>query len=276
MEFSFRLIITFLIFFIVITLFEIFLKRTKIFLLKRARNKKQVSNIKFFSRTISIFFLFLIFVLLFLTYIKSWTGLSLIVGLMTAGLGFALQKPITGIAAWIMMTTKRPFSIGDRVIIGEVRGDVYDITLTHIFLDEVGSGVSSGEPTGRNIMVPNHLFFEHNIINYTLTNDFVLCSTDIAITYESNLDKAIKIIEDTANKHLSERRFRFREKPFTRIGMQDSSMSVSLKFYVPAREMLEVKSKIIKEVYDLIKAEKDVEIAYPHTQIVLKEELKRK
>lgn len=170
-----------------------------------------------------------------------------------------------------MMTIKRPFSIGDRIIIGDVRGDVYDITLTHIYPDEVGAGVSSGEVTGRNIMVPNYLFFENNITNYTLTHDFVLSSMDISITYESDLDRAIEIIEGVAVKQIAELKEKHKEAPYTRISMADSSMIVSLKFYVPVKQLMELKSKITKEVYDLIKKEKNVEIAYPHTTVIFKD-----
>lgn len=239
--------------------------------MKKAKNKKQISNIKIFTRTASIVFFMFIFLLVFFSYFESWTGVGIFAGLITAGLGFALQRPITGVAAWVMMIIKRPFSIGDRIIIGEVRGDVYDISLTHIYLDEVGAGVASGEVTGRNIMVPNYLFFENNIINYTLTHDFVLSSLDVSITYESDLDKAIEIMEKVAKKHISELKDKHKEEPYIRISMAESSMIVSLKFYAPARQLMELKSKITKEIYDRIKKEKNVEIAYPHTEIIFKD-----
>jgi len=272
MEIDYKLITTLLIFLVAIVIFEIALKKSKIALLKKAKNKKQISNIKFFTRGASMLFFIFIFFFVFFSYFQSWTGVGIFAGLITAGLGFALQRPITGVAAWLMMTVKRPFSIGDRIIIGDVRGDVYDITLTHIYLDEVGAGVASGEVTGRNIMVPNYLFFENNITNYTLTHDFVLSSLDVSITYESDLNKAIEIIEKVANKHISELKDKHKEAPYTRIGMAASSMIVSLKFYAPARQLMELKSKVTKEIYDLIKKEKTVEIAYPHTEIVFKED----
>ncbi len=37
-----------------------------------------------------------------------------------------------------MVIIKRPFEIGDRIIIGDVRGDVIDLTLTHIYISEIG------------------------------------------------------------------------------------------------------------------------------------------
>ncbi|MBU3924205.1 MAG: mechanosensitive ion channel family protein [Nanoarchaeota archaeon] len=270
MEFDIGLIVAIVVFLLIVIFVEILIRRTKILLLRKAKNKKQISNIKFLTRVASISIFLFVFLFVFLSYFKSWTGIGVFLGLLTAGLGFALQRPITGVAAWLMMTIKRPFSIGDRIIIGDVRGDVYDITLTHIYLDEVGAGISSGEVTGRNIMIPNYLFFEQNIINYTLTNDFVLSSMDVSITYESDLDKAIEIIERVAGECISEIKEKHKDVPYTRISMAESSMIISLKFYVPARQMMELKSKITKKVYDSIKNEKDVEIAYPHTEMIFR------
>lgn len=256
---------------LLITLFNISLKIAKKNLLKKSKNKKQISNIKIFTRILNIIFVILILFAAFFSYIGSWTGLGVVVGLLTAALGFALQRPITGVAAWIMVVIKRPFSIGDRIIIGNVRGDVYDISLTHIYIDEVGGLINSDAPSGRNIMIPNHLLFEQNIINYNLTDDYVLGNVSVDITYESNMDKAMKIAEDSAKKFVKDYFKEKKQEIKIRVKMKDASMEVRVLFYVPAKLIYEISSNITKEIYDKIKKEKDVEIAYPHTEIVFKD-----
>ena len=57
-------------------------------------------------------------------------------------LGWSQQAPVTGIAAWLMLILKRPFKIGQRVIIAGITGDVVDITLTHVILNQVGGTVA--------------------------------------------------------------------------------------------------------------------------------------
>ncbi len=255
---------------LVIGIFNFILGFIKRYLLKKARTKSQISNIKVFTRIIYIIFVILVVMIAFFSYIGSWAGLGIFAGLFTAGLGFALQKPITGIAAWIMVVLKRPFRIGDRIMIGNVGGEVYDITLTHIYIDEVGGQVNSDQMSGKNIMIPNHLLFEHNIINYTLTNDYILGEVVVDITYESNLDKAIKIIKESSLKFIKEHLKETNKEPSVRVNMEASSMRVKVRFFAPVRSMQEVTSNITKEVYDRIKKEKDVEIAYPHTEIVFK------
>src|SRR3989344_7732391 len=102
---------------VAVLIFNFILLYVKRYLLIRARSKSQVSNIKIFSRIANVVFIVLILFFAFFSYIKSWTELSIFLGLITAALGFALQKPITGIAAWIMVAVKRPFKIGERIII---------------------------------------------------------------------------------------------------------------------------------------------------------------
>lgn len=256
---------------ILIMIFNLILGFIRRRLLKKAKKKKQISNIKIFSRLLQICFILLVLLVAFFSYLGSWTGLGVVAGLLTAGLGFALQKPITGIAAWIMVILKRPFEIGDRIAIGEVRGDVYDITLTHIYIDEVGGEIKSDQHSGRNIMIPNHLLFEHNIINYTLTNDYILGEVVVDVTYESNLNKALEISKKSVMKFAKDYLDDKKRKPAIRVKMAGSSMTLLIRFFAPIQVMQETTSNITKNIYDEIQKEKDVEIAYPHSEIVFKD-----
>ncbi|MDO8564033.1 MAG: mechanosensitive ion channel family protein [Nanoarchaeota archaeon] len=257
---------------VIITLFNFFFSFLKKKLLQNAKSKKQLSNIKILSKIINVTFFLIVIFLAFFYAVGSWTGLGLMAGLVTAGLGFALQKPITSIAAWVMVVLKRPFSIGDRIMIGNVKGEVYDISLTHVYIDEVGGDVNSEELSGRNVMVPNHLLFEHNIINYTLVNDFVLAEVTANITFEGDLDKAIELAKKAATKHLQEYIKETKKEPKIRVELKDSGIDLKIRFYAPIKELPRVKSDISKEIYDVIKKQKDVSLAYPHTEMIINDE----
>ncbi|MEK6890461.1 MAG: mechanosensitive ion channel domain-containing protein [Nanoarchaeota archaeon] len=257
---------------IIITLFNFFFSFLKKKLLQNAKSKKQLSNIKILSKIINVTFFLIVIFLAFFYAVGSWTGLGLMAGLVTAGLGFALQKPITSVAAWVMVVLKRPFSIGDRIMIGNVKGEVYDISLTHVYIDEVGGDVNSEELSGRNVMVPNHLLFEHNIINYTLVNDFVLAEVTTNITFEGDLDKAIELVKKAATKHLQEYIKETKKEPKIRVEMKDSGIDLKVRFYAPIKDLPRVKSDISKEIYDTIKKQKEVSFAYPHTEMIISDE----
>lgn len=262
-----RTIITLVAVFLLFNLIITILKRK---LLKKAKTKKQISNVEIFSN-VSKYVLILILALAgIFSYSGSWTGFSLSIGLFSAALGWALQKPITGIAAWIMIITKRPFDIGDRIIVGNVRGDVIDITLTHIYISEIGGLVAGEEISGRTILIPNSILFEQNIINYTSKNEYVLDQVSVTITYESNLDKAIKIILDSANEQTKEFIEKTKKQPYVRTYFEPSGVGVHVRYFAPAKNLQQVSSDITKKIYERIKKEKSVEIAYPHTEVLVR------
>ena len=256
---------------VLIIIFNFINRRVKTKLLKKSKSKKQISNIKIFSRMMNVIFIIATITIAFFSYIGSWTGLGLAAGLITASLGFALQKPITGIAAWIMIIIKRPFQVGDRICIGDVRGEIYDITLSHIYIDEMGGTLDSSLHSGRNIMIPNYVLFEQNIINYTLTNDYVLEEVAFDVTYESNVNQATKIANKIAEKYLQPYLKEGKREISIRYKMESSSMKIKILFYAPIKEVYKISSNITKDLYDQIKKEKNIEIAYPHTEIIFKD-----
>ena len=255
---------------IVFTIFKFILRSIKKNLLKRAKTKKQISNVKIFYNVIQYAVILLLVVFGIFTFVGSWTGLGIGLGLMSAAVGFALQKPITGVAAWLLIITKRPFEIGDRVILGGVKGDVANVTLSHIYLNEIGGMVDSEETSGRLIMVPNAVVFEQNITNYTSQDEFVLSQVPFAITYESSVDQAMKIALDAAKKVLKEFKDKVKEKPFARASFNESGIDIKLRFMVPANQLQKVKSDLTSLIYQGVNNTKGVEFAYPHRHIIMK------
>lgn len=255
---------------ILFVVFSLVIKILSGFLLKKAKSKKQKSNVKIFSRVLIYSFLVVLIIFAISSYASSWAGLGLGIGLFSAALGWALQKPITGIAAWIMIVAKRPFDIGDRIIIGTVRGDVTDISLTHIYLHEIGGIVGGEENSGRIIMVPNSILFEQNIINYTSKDEYTLDQVAFQITYESDLDEAIKIAVDSAKKELKDKLGKIPREPYSRTYFQASGMEVRVRYFAPATRLQEFSSNISQEVFRRIRQAKNVEIAYPHNEVLFR------
>ncbi len=257
---------------IVIVLFVVFsfiLSIIKRGLLKRAKRKKQISNIEIFSKVLRYIFLLVLVIFALSSYAGSWAGLGIGIGLFSAALGWALQKPITGVAGWIMIVTKRPFEIGDRIIIGKVKGDVADITLTHIYLKEVGGTVAGEESSGRIIMVPNSTLFEQNIINYTQQDDYILDQVSVTITLKSNLNKAIEMGITSAKKFTREAMKEKKSIPYARTYFRPDGIMMHIRYHVPTKKIPETSSNITKDLFDKIMKSKSVEIAYPHRQILV-------
>ncbi|MCK5643826.1 MAG: mechanosensitive ion channel, partial [Gammaproteobacteria bacterium] len=96
-----------------------------------------------------------LFTVLFLGLLWSKTlRNSTFLGLLAAGVAIALKDIVANGAGWIFIVWRRPFSVGDRIQIGENAGDVIDIRLFEFTLLEIGNWVDADQSTGRIVHVP--------------------------------------------------------------------------------------------------------------------------
>ena len=92
----------------------------------REQNRTE-AQIKQFATMWKYVFLLLGIIFVVVSMSASLAAMGLTAAFVTMILGWSLQRPVTGVAAWLMVMIKRPFVIGDRIIIQGVRGDVLDI-----------------------------------------------------------------------------------------------------------------------------------------------------
>jgi len=263
-----RIAIMIIIFFII---FNILLNLIKNKLLKKAKTKQQVANVEIFTRIFKYFSFAILFLGIIFSYTGSWTGFGVTLGLLSAALGFALQKPIAGLVAWIVIVTTKPFEIGDRIVIGDnkFRGDVEAITLTHIYLNELGGLTPAEDHSGRKLIVPNFSIFEQNVVNYTADDEFVLAQVSTNVTYEGDLDKAIEISLESARDATKEFS-KIPKEPYVRLNFGANGVDVIVRFFCPARRVNGTKTRVVKGIYDRVKNVSDVDFAYPHTEFLIK------
>jgi small-conductance mechanosensitive channel len=261
------LIVTFII-------FSIFLKIIEKRLLRKVRTQQQASNVTAFISLLRFIFVFILVIIAFSFYYGQSGEIGFIAGLITIALGWALQKPISGIVAWIVLVSRRPIHIGDRVIISDMKGDIKNITLTHIILDEVGGTIDGEENSGRRVMIPTSIIFEEEVINYTQQDEYILDEVLTSITYESNLDLAEKIIINTVKKIMKPywEKFpkRFSREPHTRLKFTDSGVDIKVRYNTFAKKRNLITTNITREIWRQFKDNSEVDFAYPHTEILLR------
>lgn len=187
-------------------------------------------------------------------------------------MGWSLQAPVTGIAAWLMIILKRPFRIGDRVVIAGIIGDVVDITLTHVVLNQVGGTVGGEEKSGRGVLVPNAILFQQIILNYSFTNRYILDEVTVMITYNSDVDKAEAVLLQAVHETAGDAIKATNQEPFTRTEFADSGLRMRIRYQTLGTRRQDAASKITRKIISLLKNEPAVEIAYPHTEIIYKNE----
>ncbi len=112
--------------------------------------------------------------------------LSFTLGIAGAGVAVALQEVIAGIAGWIAIGVGKLYAVGDRIQVGDVKGEVIDISPLRTTLMEIGNWVSGDLYNGRIARIPNGAAIKQPVFNYSQGFRFVWDEVKIRLTLDSN------------------------------------------------------------------------------------------
>lgn len=227
-------------------------------------------------------------------WIDAGTDLTTGLGLISAGLAFALQQPLLSIAAYFVILRGDMFNVGDRIAIGDVRGDVIRLGFIKTTVMEMGQPPSveaNADPavwvharqyTGRLVTVSNGTIFSDPVFNYTRDFPFVWDEIVIPITYESDRDRVEAILLDAAHLALSEddiprealaamkRHYAVSDvdlEPHVYMRITDNWLELSLRFIVATRTVRGVKNAMTRDILTALEAD-DIGIASATYDIV--------
>ncbi len=207
-------------------------------------------------------------VLILISMSGSLAALGISAAFLGMILGWSLQAPVTGLAAWLMIILKRPFRLGDRVIIAGIIGDVVDITLTHVILNQVGGTIGGEEKSGRGVLIPNAILFQQIIYNYAFETSNILDEVVVSITFESDYDEAKAICLKAAREATGDIIEETGQEPFVRAEISDWGVRIRLRYQTLATERQRISSEIVEMVFREFRKNDLVEFCYPHTEIL--------
>ena len=234
---------------------------------------------------------FIIITVGILTLLSSWFSLGSLGAIFAAFggmfLGWSLQGPISGLAAWFLVSVIRPFSVGDRVQLPSygMVGDIVHITPLYTILNQVGGSVGSEEPANRTVLIPNAMLFSALVINYTPKDQgelielstkrkamarspqaaYMLDEFVLRLSFDSDWDEAEKILLDAAKEVTMDVIKKTGQEPYIRADMTDwYGVYMRLRFMTIATERPKVIHEISKNVYKAIQASKNVDLAIPY------------
>jgi small-conductance mechanosensitive channel len=183
-------------------------------------------------------------------------------------LGWSLQAPVSGMAAWIMISLKRPFRVGDRVQLPSLGlvGDVVSFGPMYTVLNQVGSAVGSEEAVGRPILIPNAMLFSNVVINYTARQDaaFILDEVVVRVTYDTDWEEAEQILLTAAREVTQDIIAQTHQEPYVRADMYDYGIYLRLRFMTQATDRPRISYEITKRVFQDFQRSAKVDFAIPY------------
>lgn len=216
-------------------------------------------------------------------WFEGLQSLATFLGLLSAGLAIALKDPITDFVGWIFILWRKPLDVGDRIQIGDVKGDVIDLRVFKFTVLEIGNWVHADQSTGRVVHIPNHKIFSDSLANYTSDFEFIWNELEVLVTFESDWEKAKTILQEIADKQLedfvdrAQQQVRRAKKsyliyyryltPIVYTDVQDSGVRLTVRHLSDPRKRRSISQSIWEETLRQFNEHDDIELAYPTMRI---------
>jgi small-conductance mechanosensitive channel len=130
--------------------------------------------------------------------------LTFAIGVVGAGVAVALQDVLASIAGAFSIGFSKLYTVGDRVQIGDTRGDVIDIGLLRTTLMETGNWVSKDLYNGRLVRIPNSTVLKGSVFNYSQGFHFIWDEIKVLFTITSDCQLAREVLLRVAKESIGE------------------------------------------------------------------------
>ncbi|MEM6361485.1 MAG: mechanosensitive ion channel family protein [Bacteroidota bacterium] len=234
------------------------------------------NGIKYFTVTIGLIFISIV-------WVQQIDSLATFLGLLSAGLAIALKDPITNFAGWLFILLRRPFDVGDRIQIGTHAGDVIDIRFFQFTVNEIGNWVDADQSTGRIIHIPNGKVFTESQTNYDQGFSHIWNELGVQVTFESNWEKAKKLLENIVAKHCAHFTDAAQKKlldaskkfmiyyntldPIVYVAVKDSGIMLTMRYLCIPNKRRVTEDAIWKDVLQEFAKSATIDFAYPTQRI---------
>ncbi len=201
--------------------------------------------------------------------------LATVIGLLGAGIAFALQRVITAVAGYFVILRGKTFNVGDRIVMGGVRGDVIALSFMQTKIMEMGQPppmqdnqpsvwVKSRQFTGRIVTVTNDKIFSEPVFNYTDQFPYVWEEISLSIHFTDDRERAEQVMLDAARRHAVrgaglgdaevarlERRYGVgvgEIDPCVYWNLVEGWIELTVRFLTPDHGIREIKDKVTRDI----------------------------
>ncbi|MEX0844914.1 MAG: mechanosensitive ion channel domain-containing protein [Balneolaceae bacterium] len=186
----------------------------------------------------------------------NMTGLAVIFGFLSVGIGFGLQNVTSNFISGLIVLFERPIKVGDRVSVNDIEGDVEEINIRSTkvkTLDNIS------------IIVPNSEFVSKDVINFSHGDPTYRLSIDVGVSYSSDLDKVLKALNEVAEE--SDHVLKTVKHDVHLRSFGDSSWEMKLLVWVPdVKNRYNVQNELNQAIVRKF-AEYEIEIPFPQRDL---------
>jgi small-conductance mechanosensitive channel len=197
------------------------------------------------------------------------SALSVVLGVAGAGVAFAFQEVIASFAGYLVLHSSNFFKVGDRVLLGGIKGDVIDVGLLRTSLMETGDWINGDRYNGRITKVANSFIFKAPVHNYSADFPFLWDEVQIPIKtggdFKYAKEKFLEILVEVQGSFAEEAKgywHKMTEKymvenaridPFVLMKFDENWITFTLRYVVDYKSRGSVKDKIYAKTLEAIR-----------------------
>ena len=200
------------------------------------------------------------FIVLLQTVGIDLSALTILAGALGVGIGFGLQNITNNFVSGVIILFERPIKVGDRIEVGDVYGDVVNISMrstTVVTNDNIA------------IIVPNSDFISTKVINWSYTDRNIRFKVPVGVSYNEDPVKVKNLLLEVAGENDAVLKHPKPDVLFSEFA--DSSLNFELRVWT--REYINkpniLKSDLYFEIFKKFK-ENDIEIPFPQRDLHIK------
>jgi len=189
------------------------------------------------------------------------TIFTVVGGALAIGIGFGSQNIVNNFISGLILMAERPLKIGDIIEVDNISGTVI----------EIGTRATRiRTPESKVWIVPNSMFLEKPVLNWTNNNAIVRTEVTVGVAYGCEIDKvrtiALKVLQDMP----------FVEKsPHARVMFDDfgeSALTFKMQFWADTKKVESLQQCRSDVRFALEKAYKEaaIEISFPQRDLNLR------
>jgi len=215
-----------------------------------------------FRRVIELVFILIGVIIAFQSIGINLSGLAVIFGLLSVGIGFGLQNITSNFVAGLILLFERPIKVGDRVTVGGMEGDVVEINIRSTTIRSLNN---------IDIIVPNSEFVSSQVVNWSHGDRRIRLDIEVGVSYNSDLETVLRSLKEVALENQEILRDPEPDVHLREFG--DSSWNMKLRVWIdnPKRHPV-VRSDINCAIVRKFR-ENGVEIPFPQTDLHLRSPL---
>ena len=198
---------------------------------------------------------------------EQWVGVLFSLGVVGFAVTFALQQPLFSLIGWVYIMVKRPYQVGDRVAIEESKGDVVEVDFLVTTLWEIeGDLVTTHQPSGRTVTMPNSVVLSSHVRNYTREEfPYVWNEVSVQVSFETDLafarEQMVEVAEEIVGTKMHENVRRYREQlaetpveldvheaPTVNVHQKESWVELRLRYLVDPRRQQSTRNDLYERV----------------------------